>query len=61
MKVLTVHDDHAILDLVMHFLGIATHHNVNAAPSPVTALKLAQVFRQTFKSAHALAPSCLSE
>lgn len=33
MKVLAVNDDQAVLDLVVHFLGIATHHNINAAPS----------------------------
>lgn len=33
MKVLTVHEDQAILDLVVHFLGIAIHDNINAAPS----------------------------
>jgi DNA-binding NtrC family response regulator len=39
MKVLAVDDDQAILDLVVHFLGIATHHNVNAAPTATAALK----------------------
>ncbi|MDO8884553.1 MAG: hypothetical protein U0934_17565 [Pseudotabrizicola sp.] len=33
MKVLMIDDDQATLDLVAHFLGIATHHNINAAPS----------------------------
>lgn len=33
MIVFAVDDDPAVLDLVVHFLGIATHHNVNAAPS----------------------------
>lgn len=34
MKLLLACDgDQAILDLVAHFLGIATHHNINAAPS----------------------------
>ena len=35
MKVLTVYDDPTVLDLVAHFLGIATHHNDNAAPSAI--------------------------
>lgn len=39
MKVLAVDDDQAILDLVAHFLGIATYHNVNAAPSVAATLK----------------------
>ena len=39
MKVHALDDDQAMLDLVMHFLGIATHHNVNAAPSAMTVLK----------------------
>lgn len=37
MKVLAVDDDHAVLDLVAHFLGIATHDNENAAPSSIAA------------------------
>lgn len=40
MKVLAVDDDQAMLDLLVHFLGIATHHNVNAAPSATAALKV---------------------
>ncbi|MBY6201414.1 response regulator [Maritalea mobilis] len=39
MKVMLVDDDPIALDLVAHFLGIATHHNVNAAPSAVAALE----------------------
>jgi hypothetical protein len=27
------YDDPLVLELVAHFLGIATHHNKNAAPS----------------------------
>ncbi|UWQ95648.1 hypothetical protein K3728_18660 [Rhodobacteraceae bacterium M385] len=33
MKVETIHDDPVALDLVAHFLGIADHDNINAAPS----------------------------
>ena len=39
MKVLAFEDDGATLDLVAHFLGIATHHNVNAAPAATAAFK----------------------
>lgn len=39
MKVLMVEDDQVILDLVAHFVGIAIHHNVNAAPSATAARK----------------------
>ena len=39
MKVLVIDDDPAVLDLVVHFLGLATHHNVNAAPSATIAPK----------------------
>ena len=39
MKVRAVENDHAMLDLVSHFLGIATHHNINAAPSATVASK----------------------
>ena len=39
MKVLALEDDGATLDLVAHFLGIATHHNVNAAPAATAAVK----------------------
>ena len=34
MKALVMDDAPVALDLVAHFLGIATHDNVNAAPSP---------------------------
>lgn len=33
MRVRAVDDDPAVLDLVAHFLGIATHDNINAAPT----------------------------
>lgn len=33
MKTYPFDDDGAVLDLVAHFLGIATHDNVNAPPS----------------------------
>lgn len=33
MKEFVLRDDPAVLDLVAHFLGIATHDNVNAPPS----------------------------
>jgi hypothetical protein len=39
MKVLAVGDDQAALDLVAHFLGIATHDNDNVAPSATAALE----------------------
>lgn len=49
MKVVTVYDNPTwrmagydeliVLDLVAHFLGIATHHNDNSAPSPIAALE----------------------
>lgn len=35
MRVVAMDGDQAMLDLVVHFLGIATHHNINAAPSAV--------------------------
>ncbi len=38
MTVVEVYDDLAVLDLVAHFLGIATHHNINAAPSAAPRL-----------------------
>lgn len=40
MIVLAVNDDHAVMDLVAHFLGIVTHHNINAAPSKKVALEI---------------------
>lgn len=48
MKVFGIDDGQAVVDLVAHFLGIATHHNVNAAPSAKAALKA--VHRQEFLS-----------
>ena len=33
MNVIILGDDQAILDLVAHFMGIAVHDNINAAPS----------------------------
>ncbi|MBU2935037.1 MULTISPECIES: hypothetical protein [Pacificibacter] len=33
-------DDSAVLDLVAHFLGIATYHNDNNAPTAIPALKV---------------------
>jgi hypothetical protein len=36
MEVLAFHRDEAVLELLVHFLGIATHHNINAAPSKVS-------------------------
>ncbi|MBF9060109.1 hypothetical protein HKCCSP123_13055 [Rhodobacterales bacterium HKCCSP123] len=33
MNVIIQGEDHAVLDLVAHFLGLATHDNVNAAPA----------------------------
>lgn len=49
MKVVTVYDNPTwrmagydeliVLELVAHFLGIATHHNDNSAPSPIAALE----------------------
>lgn len=33
-------DDPTVLDLVAHFLGIAIHHNDNAAPSAIAALEV---------------------
>lgn len=35
MELLAFDSDEAVLELVVHFLGIATHHNINAAPSSV--------------------------
>ncbi len=40
MKVLAGYDDPTALDLVAHFLGIAMHHNDNAAPSAIPALEV---------------------
>ena len=40
MIVLAIEQDLAVLDLVEHFLGIATHHNVNAAPSKRSLIKV---------------------
>jgi len=34
------YDDHSVLDLVAHFLGIATHHNDNAVPTSIAALEV---------------------
>lgn len=34
------YDDPLVLELVAHFLGIATHHNKNAAPSPSSRLQV---------------------
>ena len=49
MRVLVVYDDPMVLVegyddpmalyLVAHFLGIATHHNDNAAPSAIPAIE----------------------
>ena len=36
MEVLAFESDEAVLELVVHYLGIATHHNINAAPSTVS-------------------------
>lgn len=36
MEVFAFDRDEAVLDLLVHFLGIATHHNINAAPSKVS-------------------------
>ncbi|MEM5477375.1 hypothetical protein [Pacificibacter sp. AS14] len=33
-------DDSAVLDLVAHFLGIATYDNDNNAPTAITALEV---------------------
>jgi hypothetical protein len=33
MTSISAYEDRAILDLVAHLLGIATHDNINAAPS----------------------------
>lgn len=33
MNVIILGEDKAILDLVAHFMGIAAHDNINAAPS----------------------------
>lgn len=38
MKLLTVHEDQAGMELVVHFLGVAIHHNINAAPSAKVVL-----------------------
>ena len=40
MIVLAIEQDLAVLDLVEHFLGIATHHNTNAAPSKRSLIKV---------------------
>ncbi len=37
MKIFAVSNDPMVLNLVAHFLGIAEHHNDNAAPSSVKA------------------------
>lgn len=34
------YDDPTALDLVAHFIGIAMHHNDNAAPSAIAELKV---------------------
>ena len=33
MKRVVLMEDPAVLDLLVHFLGLAEHHNVNAPPS----------------------------
>ena len=38
MIALPNHDVFVPFDLLAHFLGIATHENINAAPVPVTLL-----------------------
>ena len=40
MQVSAIDHDPAALDLVAHFLGIATHDNVNAAPAHGAAPKV---------------------
>lgn len=40
MEVLAFDSDEAVLELVVHFLGIATHHNINAAPSTVSTQEI---------------------
>jgi hypothetical protein len=42
MNVHALNHDPALMDLVAHFLGIAQHHNINAAPSGMTALHAVQ-------------------
>lgn len=39
MEVLAFDSDEAVLELIVHFLGIATHHNINAPPSSVSSQK----------------------
>lgn len=39
MFVLPYTDGPVVLDLVAHFLGVASHDNVNAAPSGYTAVR----------------------
>lgn len=39
MNVFAVDDGQPMLGLVAHFLGIATHDNVNAAPSAAAVLR----------------------
>jgi len=40
MEVLVFDSDEAVLELVAHFLGVATHHNINAAPSTVSTQEM---------------------
>lgn len=43
MEVLAFGSDEAVLDLVAHYLGIAVHHNINAAPSTVSKQEVGPV------------------
>jgi hypothetical protein len=38
--IITGPDCRTVLDLVAHFLGIAVHHNDNAIPSAIVAMRL---------------------
>jgi len=60
MKVLMVYDDPIVMDLVAHFLGIATHHNDNVAPSAILApIELERLAGLKHPRHESPAPSCL--
>lgn len=52
MKVYAYYGDRVMMDLVAHFLGIATHHNINAAPSMAPVLAVLPELRTRHQSAN---------
>tara|TARA_R110002051_G_scaffold63765_2_gene116014 strand:- start:1537 stop:1710 length:174 start_codon:yes stop_codon:yes gene_type:complete len=50
MKVTVIYDDPTVMDLVAHFLGIATYHNDNVTPSAIAAVNVYSVALEKVRS-----------